>query len=155
VRVTLSHRGAVFVCTTLISVLAAACGTGNATSGSVKPNGWARPTPAGAASGVVYVTRGSDLDDVIVSAEVTDDIAETTTVGHATSDHTQGDGHIGHLDRPPEAPGAATPTGEPVLLSGLENPLTEGQRFPLTITLASGTTVEVDVVVSAIQPAAD
>jgi copper(I)-binding protein len=154
-RVTLSHRCAALVCTTLITVLTAACGGGNATSDSVKPNGWARPTPAGADSGVVYVTRSSDLDDVIVSAEVTNNIAETTTVGNATTGHTHGDGHIGHLDRPPEAPGAATPTGEPVLLYGLESPLTEGQHFPLTVTLASGTIIAVDVVVSAIQTATD
>ncbi|MFM2069854.1 MAG: Copper chaperone PCu(A)C [Actinomycetota bacterium] len=151
----MSHRGAVFVCTALITVFAAACGADPATSGSVKPSGWARPTPTGADSGVVYVTVGSDLNAVIVSAEVTDDIADTTAVGDAVSGQTHGDGHIGHLDRPPEGPGAATPTGEPVLLNGLQNPLTEGQRFPLTITLADGTTVAVDVVVSATQPAAD
>jgi periplasmic copper chaperone A len=147
------HQAALLSTAVLIATVSAGCGASDATSSGA--TAWARPTPSGADSGVVYVTRSNGLDDAIVSATVTADIAETITVGNATSGHTHGDGHIGHLDRPPESPGAATPRGEPVLLKGLEGPLTEGQHFPLTITLASGTTVAVDVVVSANQTQAD
>ena len=152
-RTSTTRRSAPVVCIGLIITLGVGCGgsDGASTAAPSEPMAWARPTPVGANSGIVYVTRTSGLDDAIVSAKVADDIAATVSVGDTNPGHTHGDGHIGHLDRPPEVPGAATPTGEPVLLSGLKTPLAEGQHFPLKVSLASGTSIDVDVAVSATQ----
>jgi copper(I)-binding protein len=147
----MSHRSALVICVSLIAVISAACGASDAEPkpSASEPTAWARPTPPGADSGVVYITRSSGLDDAIVSAEVSGDIAAGVVPGSATPGHNHSDGHIGHLDRPPETPGAATPTGDPVLLSGLKTPLAEGQHFPLRMKLSSGASVSVDVIVSA------
>ena len=135
----------------LLVVVGVGCG-GSASSSTVTPAAtiaWARPTPPGADSAVVYVTRSAGLGDAIVSADIPDAVATAIEPGATTPGHTHTDGHIGHLDAPPTAKNVATPTGEPLVLSGLRAPLTEGQHFSLTLSLSSGTTYDVDVAVTA------
>ena len=138
----------------LIGTIGSGCAGRSATdtTASDTPSAWARPTPPGATSVVVYVTGRTGVDEPMVSAAVPASIAAAVDVGESTSGHRHADGHLGHLDRPPEAPGLAAPAGEPVLLSGLTAPLVEGQHFDLVIGLADGARLDLDVAVTGTPP---
>ncbi len=108
---------------------------------------WSRPTVSAAMAGVVYVT-------------VTDNGAPTTLVRVSTPIAAQAEMHRSLLQNGmmemlpvkslPIAPGAPitfSPGGYHIMLTGLTQPLSVGQTFPLTLTFADGGRVTTTVTV--------
>jgi copper(I)-binding protein len=141
----------------------AACGSGSdavAAPELVATGAWARPTPAGADEGVVYLTLTTDRTDALVGAAVDDTVAaevqlhQTTGGGGGTAhDHgaaASGDelvsmGAVEELPIAVDAPLVFEPGASHVMLVGLVEPLVDGDRFDLELRMSSGRTVEVDV----------
>ncbi len=130
---------------------------------------WARTTPAGATTGVVYFEITSPDDDTIVSASVPADIAAGAE-RHETM--AAGDGGHSHGGDTTDTAGTNAPSGEMVMepldevelsanstvvfepgglhvmLIDLADALTLDEEFTLTLTLGSGDQIDVDVVVA-------
>lgn len=119
---------------------------------------WARPTPAGADEGVVYLTLTSDRDDALIEVSVDPDVAAEAQL-HQTTGGGDGGGHehgavgggtetvamgeVAELAVGPDAPLVFEPGGSHVMLVGLVAPLVEGDRVPLVLELASGRSLAV------------
>jgi copper(I)-binding protein len=108
---------------------------------------WSRPTASAAMAGVVYVT-------------VTDSGAPTTLVSVSTPIAAQAEMHqslmqngmmemlpVKSLPIAPGAPIMFSPGGYHIMLTGLTQPLSAGQTFPLTLTFADGGKVTTKVIV--------
>jgi copper(I)-binding protein len=121
---------------------------------------WARPTPVGADNGVVYLTVTSDIADEIVSAHVPATIALRAEL-HTTMTDGQAGGHHGsssggtmtmeEVDSLPLAAGQSidfAPGANHIMLVDVAQPLELGTTFTLTLTLASGRTLDTDVIVT-------
>ncbi len=125
---------------------------------------WARTTPPGATTGVVYFDIVSPIDDELIGASVAADVAagaslHETITGGDESAHDMGemdmggDGTSGMVDLSavPLAAGARVrfePTGKHVMLDGLARELRAGETFTLTLVVGSGATTTVDVIVA-------
>jgi hypothetical protein len=95
-------------------------------------NAWAGATPGKAENGAAYVTITSPTADRLVSA--------STPVAKKAELHTMSmQGMvmkmrpISGVDIPPGQPLSLKPGGEHIMLMGLNQPLREGQSFPLTL----------------------
>ena len=95
-------------------------------------NAWARATPGKAVNGAAYVTIESPTADRLVSA--------SSPVAKKAELHTMSmQGMvmkmrpIAGLDVPPGQSLTLKPGGEHIMLMGLNQPLHEGQSFPLTL----------------------
>ena len=95
-------------------------------------NAWARATPGKAENGAAYVTIQSPTADRLVSA--------STPVAKKAELHTMSmQGMvmkmrpISGVDIPAGQPVSLKPGGEHIMLLGLNQPLREGQSFPLTL----------------------
>jgi len=95
-------------------------------------NAWARATPGKAENGAAYVTIESPTADRLVSA--------SSPVAKRAELHTMSmQGMvmkmrpIAGLDVPPGQSVTLKPGGEHIMLMGLNQPLHEGQSFPLTL----------------------
>ena len=95
-------------------------------------NAWARATPGKAKNGAAYVTIESPTADRLVSA--------SSPVAKKAELHTMSmQGMvmkmrpIAGLDVPPGQSLTLKPGGEHIMLMGLNQPLHEGQSFPLTL----------------------
>ncbi len=95
-------------------------------------NAWARATPGKAETGAAYVTITSPTADRLVSA--------STPVAKKAELHTMSmQGMvmkmrpIAGVDIPAGQPVSLKPGGEHIMLMGLNQPLREGQSFPLTL----------------------
>ena len=95
-------------------------------------NAWARATPGKAENGAAYVTIQSPTADRLVAA--------SSPVAKKAELHTMSmQGMvmkmrpIAGLDIPPGQPVTLKPGGEHIMLMGLNQPLREGQSFPLTL----------------------
>ena len=95
-------------------------------------NAWARATPGKAENGAAYVTIQSPTADRLVSA--------SSPVAKKAELHTMSmQGMvmkmrpIAGLDVPPGQSVTLKPGGEHIMLMGLNQPLHEGQSFPLTL----------------------
>lgn len=95
-------------------------------------NAWARATPAKAETGAAYVTIQSPSADRLVSA--------SSPVAKKAELHTMSMQGvvmkmrpIDGLDIPAGQPVTLKPGGEHIMLMGLNQPLREGQSFPLTL----------------------
>jgi copper(I)-binding protein len=121
-----------------IKLLAFAAGLGLATAAPAQPaqleinNPWARATPAKSENGAAYITIESPTADRLLSA--------TTPVAKKAELHImsmQGTvmrmRPITGLDIPAGQPVTLKPGGEHIMLMGLNQPLREGQSFPLTL----------------------
>ncbi len=146
-------------------LLPAACGDGTEPAAFAASGAWARPTPAAATEGVVYLIVTSDVADELVGAAVPASVA-----GHAdlhTSNAAADGGHhhgaaddggevtMEHVDAVPiEAGGTVTfsPGGNHIMLVDLAAPLAEGDRFEMTLRFSSGRSLVVPVVVSVNPP---
>src|SRR5438477_2177667 len=135
-----------------IKILAFAAGLAVASAAVAQPtqleidNAWARATPGKAENGAAYVTITSPTADRLVSA--------STPAAKKAELHTMSmQGMvmkmrpIAGLDIPAGQPVALKPGGEHIMLMGLNQPLREGQSFPLTLGFekASPRTVTVTV----------
>lgn len=109
---------------------------------------WSSVTHGGAKTSAVYVTFINDGPaDALVKV--------STPFARQASLHTnmkEGDvNHMHPLDRIELPAGQVTemkPGGMHIMLEGIEHPLKDGDMFPLTLTLAKGGEVKVDVMVS-------
>ena len=160
-------RAAVFVVAAGGALLA--CGGGGSDAPELgATSAWARPTPAGADEGVVYLTVTSDRADAVEAASVPSAIAggaelHETMVGGADGAHHHGGGGGGgdematmapaeELAVDPATPLVFEPGGNHVMLVDLVAPLEAGERFVLTLELASGRSIDVPVVVQVNPP---
>ena len=109
-------------------------------------NAWARATPGQAENGAAYLTITSPTADRLVSA--------STPVAKTAQLHTMSlQGMvmkmrpISGVDIPAGQPISLKPGGDHIMLMGLEQPLREGQSFPLTLDFekAGARTVTVNV----------
>jgi periplasmic copper chaperone A len=121
-----------------IKVLAFAAGFAVASAALAQPaqlevnNAWARATPAKAEVGAAYVTILSPISDRLVSASSpVAKKAELHTM--AMQDMVMKMRPIAGLDIPAGQPVTLKPGGEHIMLMGLNQPLHEGQSFPLTL----------------------
>lgn len=135
-----------------------ACGTGTATPDELTVTDvWARPTPATADNGVVYLTIASPTADKLLSAAAPTDVAGSTVLHESMLMDSDGGGHH---DSGAHGSGGSTagvtveipagrsvelaPGGLHVMLESLERPLAEGNRFPLTLTFESAGELRVE-----------
>jgi copper(I)-binding protein len=141
-------------------LLMSACGPPSAADELAAQGAWARPTPAGATNGVVYLSVTSDVDDEIIGAVVPPTIAlraelhETMTDAGAGGHHGGGDGatmSMGEVERVSIGAGSTVefePGGNHVMLVGIAEPLERGETFTLQLMMSSGRTIETDVAVA-------
>jgi copper(I)-binding protein len=121
-----------------IKFLAFAAGLALASAALAQPaqleinNAWAGATPGSAENGAAYVTITSPTADRLVSA--------STPVAKKTELHTMSmQGMVmkmrpvSGVDVPAGQPVSLKPGGEHIMLMGLNQPLREGQSFPLTL----------------------
>jgi copper(I)-binding protein len=108
---------------------------------------WSRPTASAAMAGVIYVT-------------VTDSGAPTRLLNVSTPIAAQAEMHqsleqngmmemlpVKSLPIAPGSPIAFSPGGYHIMLTGLSQPLSAGQTFPLTLTFADGRRITTSVTV--------
>jgi copper(I)-binding protein len=105
---------------------------------------WARATPGGAKNGAAYVTLESAAPDALVAA--------SSPVADRVELHTHAqEGGVMKMRRVEEVPldpgkkVVLKPGGEHIMLMGLKRPLTEGERFPLTLTFRKAGKREIEV----------
>lgn len=145
-----------------------ACGTGVPVDELAVTGAWARPTPAGAANGVVYFSIASPDDDTIVGVSVPTDVAGDAAVHDSAGEgDDEGGGHEGHrggsadmagmteqgrVELPADTTVTFAPGGLHVMLTDLPEPLAVGDRFDLTLELANAGPFTTEVVVAQNQP---
>lgn len=153
--------------TALIAAVAIAvvAGCGSDTGELSATGAWARPTPASATNGVIYLTLTSDTVDGLVAVDVPSDIAEGTELH--SSDATAGGGHehgavggdmvtmtpVEEVALEPGTEVEFSPGGNHIMLVGLREPLTSGDTFVATLRFSSGRTLDTTVTVGDNPPA--
>jgi periplasmic copper chaperone A len=105
---------------------------------------WARATPGGAQTAAIYVTMASAAGDRLTGASTP--AAQTAELHIMTMDNgvmkmRQVDG----IDLPAGQTVTLKPGGYHIMLTGLAQPLKEGQSFPLTLTFAKAGAQQVTV----------
>lgn len=107
---------------------------------------WARTSPMGTDTGVVYVILTSDVDDAVISADVDINVAMSAEVHETTSaaDGTLGMQMVDSVALPAGQQVAFEPGGYHIMLMGLIEPLVAGNIVSVTLTLESGNLVTVD-----------
>lgn len=110
---------------------------------------WARATPAVASVGAIYLRVTSPVDDELVGATVDAAVAESVQL-HSTDIDDAGTATMTEqLSLPIDAGGELEldPLGTHLMLVGLADPLTVGERFAVTLqfTEAGEVTAEVEV----------
>jgi copper(I)-binding protein len=129
----------------LILLLAAAGAMAQTADIQIK-DAWARATPGAAQTAAAYVTIVSAAGDRLTAA--------STPVAQKAELHTMTmDGsvmkmrQVDDIDLPAGKTVTLKPGGYHIMLTGLTQPLTEGQTFPLTLTFEKAGTREVTVAV--------
>lgn len=96
---------------------------------------WARATPGGATSGVVYLTiRSPSVDRLVSAASPVAGKAELHSM--AMAGMVMKMRPLAGLAIPAGRPVTLEPGGNHIMLLGLKQPLRAGQSFPLTLTFA-------------------
>jgi copper(I)-binding protein len=107
---------------------------------------WARATPAKADNGIAFLTIRSPTSDRLVS--VSSPVAKKAELNTMEmSGMVMKMRPIASLDIPAGQPVTLKPSGEHIMLMGLNGPLREGQSFPLTLTFERAGAREVSVAV--------
>lgn len=107
---------------------------------------WARATAPSARNGGAFmvVTNGGAEPDRIVSAQTP--VAEKAELHtHAMDNGVMKMRPVDAIELAPGEPAVLRPGGLHVMLLGLKQPLTQGSRFPITLTFAKAPPVTVDV----------
>jgi copper(I)-binding protein len=131
---------AVAVCLAIISTALAQTGQLEVSSA------WARATPAKAENGIAYLTIRSPIPDRLLS--VSSPVAKKAELNTMEmSGMVMKMRPIASLDIPAGQPVTLKPSGEHIMLLGLNAPLREGQSFPLTLTFEKAGAREVTVAV--------
>lgn len=128
--------------------LAALAGPALAADSVTVTGAWARAGAPTAKAGAAFLTlnNGGDAPDRLISARTpVADKAELHT--HIMDNGVMKMREVDAIDVAPGAPVTLKPGGLHVMLLGLKQPLTEGSRFPVTLTFdkAGAVTVEVTV----------
>jgi copper(I)-binding protein len=109
-------------------------------------NAWARATPAKAENGIAYLTIRSPTPDRLVS--VSSPVAKKTELNTMEmSGMVMKMRPIASLDIPAGQSVTLKPSGDHIMLLGLNGPLREGQSFPLTLTFEKAGAREVTVAI--------
>ena len=107
---------------------------------------WARATPVGARTGVVYVTlfnNGSSSDSLVSAATP---VADQVQFHSATEENgVSRMREMRTVDVTPGAKVAFSPGGLHIMVVGLKQPLKEGKTFPLTLNFEKAGKVDVTV----------
>jgi len=131
---------AVAVCLAIISTALAQTGQLEVSSA------WARATPAKAENGIAYLTIRSPTPDRLLS--VSSPVAKKAELNTMEmSGMVMKMRPIASLDIPAGQPVTLKPSGEHIMLLGLNALLREGQSFPLTLTFEKAGAREVTVAV--------
>lgn len=112
---------------------------------------WARATAKSAKNGAAYLTLSTNGDgDELLS--VTGDVADKVELHtHANDNGVMRMREVKAIAVEPGSPTVLQPGGLHIMLLGLKAPLTEGDRFPLTLNFKSGMTKEVTITVSGLR----
>jgi copper(I)-binding protein len=135
-------------------------GCGSPTTELAATGAWARPTPAGATDGVIYLNLTSDVRDTLVAVEVPSEIADRAELH--TSDASGGGGHehgaaggdmvtmtpVEEVLVEPGTPVEFRPGGNHIMLVDLAAPLELGAAFTATLRFSSGRSLDAVVTVS-------
>jgi hypothetical protein len=133
----------------MVTGLAAVAAAQGAPPGIAVTNAWARATPKGAVTGAAYVT--------VANQGTSDDrlLGVSTPVAKVAQLHTTINDHgilkmrpLASVDMKPGASVSLKPGGMHVMLMGLKQPLTEGEKFPLTLNFATAGKIETMVTVA-------
>lgn len=109
-------------------------------------NAWARATPAKTENGIAYLTIRSSTPDRLVS--VSSPVAKKAELNTMEmSGMVMKMRPLASLDIPAGQPVTLKPSGEHIMLLGLDGPLREGQSFSLTLTFEKAGAREVTVTV--------
>jgi periplasmic copper chaperone A len=107
---------------------------------------WARATPAKAENGIAFLTIRSPISDRLVS--VSSPVAKKAELNTMEmSGMVMKMRPIASLDIPAGQPVTLKPSGDHIMLMGLNEPLREGQSFALTLTFEKAGAREVTVAV--------
>ncbi|WP_225769698.1 copper chaperone PCu(A)C [Inquilinus sp. Marseille-Q2685] len=107
---------------------------------------WARATPKGAVTGVVYVTLANNGPNADRLLGASSPIAETIQFHSSSSESgVMKMDQLSALDLAPGETVTLKPGGIHMMMLGLTQPLREGQTFPLTLTFETAHSVEVTV----------
>lgn len=109
---------------------------------------WARATPLGAKTGVIYLILANvgSSDDQLVGAVTP--VAESAQVHSSMNDGgVMKMSEVVNLDLPPGGTVALEPSATHLMLVNLTRRLTEGDRFPLMLTFQNAGKIEVEVLV--------
>lgn len=124
-----------------------AAGAASAQTGGLEVSGaWARATPGKSATGAAYLTILSPTADRLVAASTPvatkAELHTMTMLGKVMEMRP-----VAGLDIPPGRPVTLSPGGMHIMLTGLKQPLREGQSFALTLTFAEAGTRTLSVAV--------
>lgn len=144
----------------LLVATVATVSCGGDTSEFAATGAWARPTPATATDGVIYLQLTSDVDDTLVGVDVPATVARTAEL-HA-SDAGGGGGHLhggggGEMVTMTPVEDVAVAAGDTIefrpgsnhiMLVDLAEPLALGDTFTATLRFSSGRSLATEVTVS-------
>jgi periplasmic copper chaperone A len=126
--------------------LAAATGAVAQTGDPQITNAWARATPGAAQTAAAYVTVVSSAGDRLTGASTA--VAQKAELHSMTMDgNVMKMRQVDGIDLPAGKTVTLKPGGYHIMLTGLAQPLTEGQTFPLTLTFDKAGTRDVTVTV--------
>jgi len=137
-----------------LAVGLAACGGGGDDDQLAVHDVWARSTPAVASVGAIYLRVTSPVDDELVAATVDPSVAESVQL-HSTEVDAAGTATMTEQMALPVAAGGELvfdPLGNHLMLVGLVDPLTNGERFDVTLQFATAGAVNADVEVRDTEP---
>ena len=124
----------------------ASCGDDGGSAAIEVRNAWARGTPAGTATGAVYLTLRAGDDDSLVGASVDPAVAATamahetvSSAGQLSMDHTTG------IALPAGDDVEFEPGGYHVMLEDLAVPLASGDVFTMTLAFERAPDLEITV----------
>src|SRR5271168_2566159 len=107
-------------------------------------NAWARATPGGAQTAAAYVTIEAPAGDRLTG--VSTPAAQKADIHSMTMDNgVMKMRQVDDLDLPAGKPVILKPGGYHIMLTGLANPLEQGQSFPLPLNFAKAGAREVTV----------
>ncbi len=123
-------------------------GTALADGGIAVSEPWARASAPAARNGAAYMVvtnSGAEPDRIVAAQSPVAEKAELHT--HLMDGGVMKMRPVDAFEVAPGEPAVLRPGGMHVMLLGLKQPLTQGSRFPVTLTFAKGGTVTVDVAV--------
>ncbi|HEY9101112.1 copper chaperone PCu(A)C [Chitinimonas sp.] len=113
---------------------------------------WARATPAGTKTGAVYfklINSGTEAD-ALIDASAPELAASAEVHNHVNDNGVMRMRKVDKVDIPAKGSALLAPGGYHLMLMGLKQPLTEGQKLPLTLRFQRAGEVKVEVKVESL-----